>query len=137
MLTTAITEIRACQSFDELRRLWDLNREQWSQMPVNQAKEVVCAKDAKKAALVFQAEVDHVVTWLNNFWQEHHVGLEEIPVEHRQRGSALEKVMAKAANDGQLQRAGDALQEWRRCWIPDRCYPGGRPKWTIEIGGAK
>lgn len=84
---------------------------------------------------VFEIDLDQVVSWLNNFWEANHITLEEIPVEQRQRASALEKLMTEAANAGDLQRAGDALQGWRQCWAPGRCYKGGRPKWTIEIGG--
>jgi hypothetical protein len=128
MLSIAINEIRACQSFDELRHLWEINRGQWASLPVEDAKALIREKDLKKEAINFMAEVDYMVAWLNSLWARESITMNDIPAEQQKRASHWEAKMTSSADAGRIEEARMALEEWRCCWVPDRLYPLGRPR---------
>jgi hypothetical protein len=66
----------------------------------------------------FEREIDLVVGELNKAWSASGCEMEDIPQERRDRALELEEDMTQAANAGDYQKARDALEQWRVCWMP-------------------
>jgi hypothetical protein len=87
---------------------------------------VACGWPVK--AISFESEVDEKVLWLNSIWKRESITMNDITPEQQKRASYWEAKMTSAAEAGRVDEARMALEEWRCCWVPDRCYPLGRPR---------
>ena len=59
MGSTGIEKISYCETVQELRELWESNVPEWSQLPREQAKALIRAKDKHKAKLVLFEELTY------------------------------------------------------------------------------
>ena len=114
----AIDQIRGCRSLQELEHLWKNNTDQWSKLPMDQAKELIRVKDICKVGLLFQLEVDAVVQELNRIWDKTGCVMDDIPQERRDRALELDSLMTQRANAGVYEEARAALAKWKGCWTP-------------------
>ena len=125
MSSSPTDQIRACRSLQELEQLWKVNIKAWSQMPADQAKEMIRVKDKCKALLLFQSDVDAAVAWLNDLWSREGLTMDDIPQERRDRALELDALMTQRANAGNYKTAKDALEQWRVCWTAKEEATGG------------
>ena len=114
---SAKDKIRECRSIRELSELWKSNVKAWSQLPQEQAKELIRVKDSQKAELLFQSNVDRVVSELNKIWSRDLITMEDIPQDRRDRALELDAEMTAAVKRGDYDKARVALDKWRVCWV--------------------
>jgi len=57
MNSTGIEKIRYCGTVQELRELWESKVDEWSQLPKEQARALIRAKDEHKAKLLWFEEL--------------------------------------------------------------------------------
>jgi hypothetical protein len=69
MSFSEIEQIKGCQSVQELSELWSANVKEWSQLPRDQARELIRVKDEHKAKLELFEE------W--SFWYEERAAIAE------------------------------------------------------------
>ena len=69
MSFSEIEQIKGCRSSQELKELWKSNVKEWSQLPEDQARNVIRVKDAHKAKLELFEE------W--SYWYEERASIME------------------------------------------------------------
>ena len=69
MSSTGIGKIRECGSIQELSELWNTHVKEWSQLPTEQARELIRVKDKHKAKLELFEE------W--SYWYEERAAIAE------------------------------------------------------------